>query len=373
MRAAMLKSVEPLVIFSQTGRALAESAQRAGLSTVVIDGFGDVDTQTAAQRCKALTWNERGPVDASSSLQENLNAAGLVYGSGLEAMPELLEPWSQAHKLYGNTPENIININNPRYFFNLLDELEIPHPELSFEPPLDTKDWLIKRAAATGGGHVRHWTGSEKIDAEDYFQKQLTGPVMSVVFLGDGENTFIVGWNTQWTRPDDFVWGGAINRTSLTQRQQQTLLTHARSLVSILQLKGLNSLDIVLDGEVPKVLELNPRPGATLELHDADMNHGLLYWHLQSCCGRLPGRQEINLSMVRSSQVVFAQQSFSIPANAVWPAWSHDRPAAGVVFETGEPVCTVTSTGADESSVIDQLNQRVTDMERRFISFQQAA
>jgi predicted ATP-grasp superfamily ATP-dependent carboligase len=369
----MLKSAEPLVIFSQTGRALAESARRAGISTVVIDAFGDVDTQMAAQGCKALAWNERGPVDASSSFQENSGASGLVYGSGLEASPELLEPWSQADKLCGNSLENIININNPQYFFNLLDELEIPHPETSYEPPLDNNGWLIKRAAATGGGHVRHWTGSEEIDAQDYFQKQIAGPVMSVVFLGDGENAFIIGWNTQWTRPDDFVWGGAINRTGLTQKQQHTLLTHVRSLVSILQLKGLNSLDIVLDGEVPKVLELNPRPGATLELHDADINHGLLYWHLQSCSGRLPRSLELNHSMVRSSQVVFARQAFSIPANAVWPTWSHDRPATGVVFEMGEPVCTVTSTGGDESSVIDRLKQRVTEMERRCVSFQQAA
>ena len=369
----MLKKTELLVIFSRTGRALAESAQRAGLSSVVIDAYADVDTRVATRCCKALVWNDEGPVDAKYALQEYEDASGLVYGGGLEAMPDPLEPWYLAHKLYGNGIENIRNINNPWYFFKILDEIDIPSPKLRFDPPPAQSGWLIKRAGTTGGGHVRHWTGSEAIGSRDYFQERLSGPVMSVLFLANGERAFIVGWNTQWTRPGDFVWGGAINRALLNQEQQMALFTHVQSLVSILQLRGLNSLDFVLDDGEAKIIELNPRPGATLELYDEDFRHGLLYWHLQACCGRLPEATDISSTKVRGSRIVFARTTMTIQTSEDWPAWCHDLPADGVVINRGEPVCSVMASGADSLSVVARLQRRVTEMEQRLTAFQQVA
>lgn len=367
----MLTATEPLLIVSRAGRALAESSQRAGLSTVVIDGFGDTDTRAAATHCTAIGWNEHGPVAAGRAVKEFSAAAGLVYGSGLETFPELLEPWSKAQTLYGNSPEIIKIINNPRHFFSLLDEMEIPHPDVSFGTPLENHGWLIKRAGASGGGHVRAWSGREELAARDYFQKRITGPVLSVLFLADGERAFFVGWNTQWTRPGDYVWSGAINRAGLNSAQRLAVQTHVRSLVSLLELRGLNSLDVILDGDEAKILELNPRPGATLELYDADMKHGLLHWHLQACCGQLPGLNAIQATQVRACQVVFARQAILIPDAVVWPAWCHDLPATGVVFEAGDPVCTVTCAAADRSRTMTQLKLRAVQIERRLVAFRQ--
>jgi predicted ATP-grasp superfamily ATP-dependent carboligase len=369
----MSQSTDRLVILSRTGRALAESAWRAGQACVVIDAFADADTRAAASQCIPVAWNGFGPEGTDYALLESANSVGLVYGGGVEAMPELLEPWFTARKLFGNAPDIVRAVNNPIPFFALLDKLAIVHPEVRFSPPSERDGWLIKRAASTGGVHVRPWSGLEEIGVGDYFQRRVNGPVMSILFLADGERPQVVGWNTQWTRPGDYLWGGAINHAGLTRSQQEVLLAHVSSLVCGLQLRGLNSLDFVLDGDVPKILELNPRPGATLDLYDEDFHDGLLYWHLQSCAGRLPRPADRHSAVKRACKVIYAGQTVAIPENVDWPAWCHDLPSAGVIFGAGEPVCTVTASGDDPAATLRRLEQRVTITERQLSSFRQAA
>lgn len=373
MPGRMLPGAERLLVVSRTGRAMAESARRGGLSCLVIDAFADVDTRAAAARCVPVSWNGYGPGNIDSALPAQANTRGLVYGGGLEGMPELLEPWYLARKLFGNGPDIVRVANDPMSFFTLLDALEIRHPQVRLSPPPEGDGWLIKRTASTGGGHVRAWTGREETDARDYFQRRIEGPAMSVLFLADGERAWSVGCNTQWTRAGDYLWGGAVNRAGLTPRQRKTLLAHVGSLTSRLRLRGLNSLDFILEGDVPKVLELNPRPSATLELYDREFPRGLLYWHLQACGGRLPAPADRHKPAMRACRVVYAGQALAIPDDVVWPEWCHERPAAGVVVASGEPVCTVTAGGGDLTATLHRLRQRVARVERRLASLRRAA
>ena len=360
---------DPLVIFARSGRALAQSAKRAHLSTVVVDAFADQDTRRAAH-CKPVAWSDDGPQNVQNALRDCKQAVGLVYGSGLEAMPELLETWSGTQKLYGNRPSVLRKVNTPHCFFPLLEALDIPHPELQFDPPSACGGWLLKRAGSAGGCHVRPWTGREAYTARDYFQKRIPGPALSVLFLANGERAYIIGYNTQWTMPECFVWSGAINRTLLDSPQRLVLVRYVGLLVTALRLRGLNSLDFVMDDRVPKVLELNARPGASFELYDADFKHGLLHWHLQACRGRLPGPLDSRHVKVRASRIFFARQRLSAPVDFVWPVWSRDIPAAGTVFQPGEPVCTATAQGQDWRRVTSCLIGRMAKMGRQLIAYE---
>ncbi|MCK5920831.1 MAG: ATP-grasp domain-containing protein, partial [Methylococcales bacterium] len=229
---------EALLIVSQTSRALAESAQRFGIAPMVLDAFSDIDTQNVARDSQRIAWSDDGPVNAEQLLNPSEEIAGLVYGSGFEHASELLEPWFKAGKLCGNSPSVVRIVNNPRSFFEMLDNLEIPHPRLRFNSPQQNRGWLVKRMGASGGGHVRHWRGEECFTGRDYFQKYLSGQGISVLFLADGKRAYIVGFNTQWTQLDSFSWGGAINRVALAPEQRMDLVHYVKSLVTKLGLKG---------------------------------------------------------------------------------------------------------------------------------------
>jgi predicted ATP-grasp superfamily ATP-dependent carboligase len=198
---------EALLIVSQTSRALAESAQRFGIAPIVLDAFSDIDTQRVARSTQRIAWNDDGPVNAEQLLSPSEEISGLVYGSGLEHSSELLEPWFKAGKLCGNSPSVVRTVNDPHSFFAMLDDLEIPHPDLSFNSPQKNRGWLVKRMGASGGGHVRHWRGKECFTDRDYFQKYLSGQGISMLFLANGKRAYIVGFNTQWTQPGCFSWG----------------------------------------------------------------------------------------------------------------------------------------------------------------------
>ena len=361
---------EALLIVSLTSRALAESAQRFGIAPIVLDAFSDIDTQRVASYSQRIAWSDEGPVNAEQLLNPSEEISGLVYGSGLEHAAELLEPWFQAGKLCGNSPSVIRTVNDPRSFFAMLDNLEIPHPELRFNSPQQNRGWLVKRAGASGGDHVRHWQGEEHFNGRDYFQEYLLGQGISVLFLADGKRTYIVGFNTQWTQQGSFSWGGAINRVALDPEQRMDLVRYVKSLVAKLGLKGMNSLDLVLTEDGPKVLELNPRPSASFELYDEDFDYGLLYWHLQSCHGHLPGALSNRRSKVRARKVCYASQAIAIPANVNWPAWCHDLPSTGTFIAAQEPVCTIAVEGRDQSRVKGDVDARSAQISRLLTSFE---
>ena len=76
---------------------------------------------------------------------------GMVYGSGFEARPELLEMASRYLPVIGNTPRVVRNLKRALQFFTLLDVLQIPHPEISYRPPAKTMGWLTKLGGGSGG------------------------------------------------------------------------------------------------------------------------------------------------------------------------------------------------------------------------------
>ena len=371
MPVSLSPNANPLLLVSLSGRALAKSAQRAEWSCSVIDAFADSDTRAIATQCVAApAWNAKavaGVLPAPSQVR------GLVYGGGLEAMPEVLKHWFRAKKLLGNGPDILSLVNHPQSFFALLDRLGIEYPEVCFTVPESSGQWLVKQAASSGGGHVRDWTGSEFIGEQDYFQRYVEGPVISVIFLADGERSQTLGWNTQWTRSGDYLWAGAVNRADLNDHQRDVVSSYVEALVSSLKLRGLNSVDFVLQGASPKLLELNPRPGGTLELYDRDYQKGLLYWHVKACAGRLPMPAERIRSTIRACKVLYPRSAIRIPRQMDWAKFYHDRPVPGSVIKMGEPLCTVTASGSNVSSTLRQLEQRVAQLERQLLTLRQVA
>ena len=363
---------EPFLVVAVTGRALAESAARGGRSTVVLDLFADRDTRVAARASRAvasagaLRFDRRALAAAATELAPADRSAGLVYGSGFEGRPELLEQLATGRRIFGNRPERLSAVRNPRRFFALLDRFDIPYPEVSFTVPSVSTGWLVKHPAGAGGTQVR-LAGRRQPRTGAYFQRLIPGRSLSALFLADGRRACVLGFNEQWACPvrpgRPFLYGGAVAGLTLPSVLRGNILDRLDDLVAATGLIGLNGLDFLLVEDHWFVLEINPRPTATVELYDPDWPDGLFAAHLEACGHQLPNRVA-PLQASRAHEIVHARTLGEIPESFEFPAWCHDIPMPGTVLRPGEPICTVRVDAASPEEAASLARARADEVTR---------
>jgi predicted ATP-grasp superfamily ATP-dependent carboligase len=370
---------EAFLLVSQSGRALAAAAARAGRTAVGIDGFADRDTRGLARDWLRLPLDADGAfetdalADAATHLSPAGQCLGLVYGSGFEAQPERLARIADNRPLLGNAPAVLAACADPIRFADLCRTLHLPHPETRLDAPdapsgrSNPGGWLAKRAGASGGFHVRDAAGLTAAPGR-YFQRHAAGVPHSLLFLADGRSSRPVGFNRLFAAPTQapgpWAYAGATALRDAPPGAGPAVLAAAQALTAALGLRGLNGIDFVVDGNDWTLLELNARPTATLDLWDAPPLPPLFDCHVQACRGRLP----IALPRPATSRavaVVYAGASLCVPAGFAWPRGCADLPAAGTGFGPGEPVCTVHATGEDADDAERQAQrQRQQILER---------
>lgn len=365
-----------LLLVSASGRALAQSAARCGMPVVVLDLFNDMDVRAlaSASRCVA---GRGGKFDgakllaAATELCPPEACAGVVYGSGLEGRPRLLERLARGRKLFGNAPATVAMLKDPLRFFPLLASLGIAHPPVRLEPPDDASCWLVKRIGGAGGSHVKPARSRHRARPHRYFQARQPGRTLSALFVADGRQAQLVGFNEQWhtaaRRSSPYCYGGAVSRPAVPASLRLGVASMLDELVRATHLVGLNGMDFILDGETPCVLEINPRPTATIDLYDADVEGGLLALHLGACRGELPPISQSGGS--RAHAIVYADRPLRVPAGMAWPQWCTDLPAGGSQIPAGAPVCSVhaaapTSVEARELVAARRMQMETTLWER---------
>lgn len=361
----------PLLLVSASGRALAQSAARAGVPVVVLDLFNDLDARVLAVASRSVA-GRNGKFDAQQLLaaaQELCppeSCAGLVYGSGLEGRTKLLERLSNGRTLFGNPPETVAALKDPARFFPLLGSLGIAHPEVRLDPPADVAGWLVKRIGGAGGGHIRQAHSRHRTRARRYFQRYQPGRTLSVLFAANGRHARVIGFNEQWTagvrQCARYCYGGAASQALVPLQTRRLIASLLDDVVQAIGLVGLNGLDFILAGDKPSVLEINPRPTATIDLYDADIEGGMLALHLHACGGELP---EIPAAGVaRAHAIVYAAAALRVPVGIAWPEWCTDLPEGGGVIQTGAPVCSVhaqAATGARARELVLARRRRMED------------
>jgi predicted ATP-grasp superfamily ATP-dependent carboligase len=171
--------------------------------------------------------------------------------------------------------------------------------------------------------------------------------VLSVLFAADGERAQVIGFNQQWTAGvpwcAPYCYGGAVTCADLALGVATLVTQWVDRLVAASGLKGINGLDFVVDGDLPFVLEVNPRPTATIELYDPDVEAGMVALHLRACRGELP--PPCKPSRARAHAIVYAAASLNVAARMAWPAWCTDLPEPASVIAAGAPVCSVHAEG----------------------------
>jgi uncharacterized protein len=249
---------------------------------------------------------------------------------------------------------------DPRAFFKLLDDLHIPHPAVTFAPPADPAGWLQKRIGASGGGHVVPATvGGHHEDR--YFQRRVPGRPIGVSFLAAGTHARVLGFSEQWSSPgrlsSSFRFGGALQPAAIDADVASKIPDLLNALVRETGLVGLNSLDMLIEADRFAVIEVNPRPGANLDIFDTGTPVGLFEAHVRACLGDLPERWQAP-EQATAMAVIYADRSSYVPADLRWPDWVADRPAPGAQIEAGAPVCTVLAAAPTANAVRSLVDRR---------------
>lgn len=362
-----------IAVAALSARALAEAAQRDGHEVLALDLFGDRDTRAAA----SLGWAGIGEsqalrIDAERLLTALRGAAaqgaeGWVCGSGFDGLPELLAQGQAILPLWGATPASVAAARDPKRFFAALQGYGIAHPAVRYHRPEWPEGWLRKDAHACGGWHVRP---AQVDDAEppapgQYWQCEMTGRPMSMTLLADGQRALVLGVNQQQTvawhgHPHVFV--GVAGPVALPGRIGTALQGVADRLANHFDLHGLCGVDFLLQGADILVLELNPRPPASLSLYGR--SGGLFDAHLAACQhGRLPLGADANAlkgdGQAHALRYVLARRTLALtaPRLALLAAWPgvHDVPHDTVTLHAGDPVCTLSACGADAKNLAEQL------------------
>jgi uncharacterized protein len=346
-----------ILIAAVSARALAASARRAGYVPLVVDFFADQDTVAVSAAQVRLGGSLAYGIDASELLAalETLAVAqqplGVVCGTGFEDRADCLTRIAQRWRLFGNNAETVARAKDPLALAQLARDCGIPHPEISLAPPANVTGWLRKRWGGSGGSHVRS-PRNGAVAANLYFQRRVDGIPVSALVLADGRRVCVLGFSSQWASSltaQPFRYGGAVRPASLAPVVHAALAAAAVRLAAAVPLVGLNSVDFLVDGRDFWFLEINPRPGATLDIFEPPQG-SLFALHMAACEGELP-RTTPMLGDAAAAATIYAEHDMLSVPHLDWPDWTADRPHAGIAVRVGDPLCTVhaTATTATEA------------------------
>lgn len=348
------------------------AAAAAGYRVIAADAFCDADTRQAAAQAMQLGYM-RGGFDAGD-LRKRLfsllaQAGGFVYGSGFETQPELLDEIARLCPLLGNSAQTVSLAKDPGRFSPLLSRLGIPFPATSLTPPAASKGWLRKRIGGSGGTHVL--PAMQEGETDCYYQRLAPGKPYSLLFLADGKSARAVGYNQQLLAPEvamPYRYGGVVSRAELPQQVRSELLQAAQQLTAELRLRGLNSLDCMVDRDRFQVLEINPRLSASFALYDA-VNQGahLFEAHLRACADELA--MDFPPEPAQAHLIYYAPFDLTVPVMPEWPGWVADVPLGATRIQVGEPVCMVMASAHDAQDAMALAQMRVAELTQRITNF----
>jgi predicted ATP-grasp superfamily ATP-dependent carboligase len=363
----------PILVAALSGRALAAAARRAGAEIVVADFFGDLDTRSLAPWMR-LPGSLAAGIDRRrlrGTASEACPLAGIVYGAGFEHAPALLRDLATLAPLIGNAPETVAAAKDPFGFAAVLSRLGLPHPMVS-----DTSSpggaFLRKRRGGTGGTHIRRADAQSVAGRSHYYQAFAAGRPFSALFAANGREARIVGLSRQWTAPTaaaPFRYGGCAGPVTLPPRLAHAIAESCTALTVSLGLVGLNSLDVLVEGDDFTILEINPRPGATIDIFDGATPDALLWeWHLRAVRGELPPAPTTPQGDARAAAVLYAEAAITVQPAMPWEDWVADLPAPCSVIPAGAPICTVLADGPDAAAAEGLVRARSAALHRRLSS-----
>ena len=356
-----------IIIAAISSRAYVQAAVDAGFEVLAIDAFCDVDTQKLTHKTHQIGLSEYG-FNAKELLGtlDRLDLSdlqGLCYGAGFEAQPQLLVEMAKRLPVLGNSVETLRHCKNPQFFWELCNAFDMRTPKITFKRPRSTLGWVSKQIGACGGAHIKPLLPLDLLyflpnSSPVYYQQVTEGTPVSCLFLADGVHAEVIGFSEQWCAPtmvSPYRYGGAVSHVAISQYCKKTITEFIRGISFKLGLRGINSVDFLMEGDILYALEINPRLSATMGLYAAKRGNYFAS-HVEACQAQLRNWPSVK-GVSRAQQIIYAKQATKIPKNVDWPDWACDITPPNSTIEAGAPLCTVLA----EARVAGQAKQEVLE------------
>jgi len=366
-------------------RAMAESAARAGFAVTAIDAFADLDQHPSVD---ARSLGARFSADTAARESRGTACDAVAYGANFENHPDAIALLSRDRTLWGNPPDVIRRVRDPRLLSESLRSRGLATPGTTDprtrEPRTENREartpnaeprWLLKRHASGGGRGVREWRPGMPVPSGAYLQELIDGAALSIIFAAANRRAIPIGLTRQLVGDESFGASGyQYCGTILTAAgEDDQVLADARAVADAVSdefgLVGVNGIDLIVANGIPYAIEVNPRWCASMELVERAYGLSVFGVHVAACRdGVLP---DFKLANVRRSApatgkaIVFARRDVTIGDTSTWlptgEAHTHeirDVPRPGTRIRAGHPICTVFATARDAHACRGELVSR---------------
>lgn len=367
---------------------VAFSAKKAGYNVYVADYFGDMNLQQVChdfmavieqqegKSCGRMMWNFKPEafLEIAKILSKRHDMDAILISSGLDDYFGILYELNSLAPIIGNNPNTFKKVREKPKFFDELEALGISYPETEI-----TNDVYKARECASkigfpvvlkptkgfGGANIRLVKNQEELekvfplisqtDENVIIQKFVKGIHASISILA-GENIFrVLSINEQLLglpsvfQHESFGYCGNIVPLKVGDAIFKKCEAIAEKIASHFNLMGSNGIDIVISkGEVPYVIEVNPRFQGTLGCVEKVLGLNLVESHINACLyGELPTLRSTAKFCTRL--ILYAPRRVFAPNLATFKeAW--DIPLQNSIIEEGEPLCSILAEGKSRSS-----------------------
>ncbi len=383
------------MVIGASVRAFAQSARRAGWLVHAADLFADLDLEAAAQAVVRAA-REDGPAyphNLAAAIR-GFPSAPWCYTGAIENHPDVIADIAGLRPLLGSGPEAVRAVRDPVRLSRAVRDAGLLFPDTFPAPdgvPVDAS-YLVKPVASAGGRGIVRWTGRAAAGAADaperraVWQRFVAGEAWGVAYVAGPHAVALLGASRQltgagWCHAAEFAYCGSIAAPSLAPRVRDQFVALGEAL-SGFGLAGVFGVDVIVDaaGRVT-VLEVNPRPTASMELLERATGRSIAATHLAACgaASPRPAASAAAGAAIWTKAVLFARRPTAIDAatlatleaacrpwteaDAGWPALG-DIPRAGQTIPAGGPVVTVFARGTDADDPCGPLRARVATIDR---------
>ena len=308
-----------------------------------------------------------------------------LYTGALENHPRLIHALARERETWANGGATVRKARAPEQLAEALQHNQLPALDIAQTPPTHSaKRWLVKPRHGAGGRQIQFWRGGP-VPSSCYFQQWVEGVPCSALFCGrrDGSAVFfgatrqLIG--AAWLRARPFRYCGNVGPFALPDRLMDTLRRMGAMLAQQFSLRGIFGVDFIAQGEIPWLVEVNPRLTAGLEVLERAAGRSFFSHHRMAFSLRDDNLKEpcMPQGAVHGKAILFAKAPVVFPADGPWlasvsQAWSSAEPAEyadipppGTRILHGQPILTVFAQAANEVECLQALHRKANVIERQ--------
>jgi predicted ATP-grasp superfamily ATP-dependent carboligase len=380
-----------LVIIGASARALASSAVAAGWQVDAADLFADLDLCRVARRVVCVAGMQEPYPASLAAAARRFAAAPWCYTGALENHPHLIDAIAAERPLAGNDGGRVRAVRDHAALSKAVRSIGLAYPDTLPSPdglPTDGS-YLVKPMASAGGRGIARWHGASRDGADDrVWQRHVPGIGVSAAYVCSAAGARLWGIAHQhtglpWCHAGAYTFCAAVCGTAqsplagVTAATTDQFVALGAMLASRFRLVGAVGVDAVIDaGGTVWVLEVNPRPTASMELHERATGESTAALHLHACglpaAPRHPGGPAAR-AVAWAKAVLHAPREIAVCASLFdrwqrittgwtvadggWPSLA-DVPAAGQTIRRSAPWMTLFAAAEDPQAALAMLERR---------------